>query len=235
MTEQTDRIAALVGMTIDDAVAEFATLDDAALKALFDAEENSSKRKGLLAAIKSEQGAREHQGKVSQIVTLAAESGVKVYTEDEVNALRAEHDERISALEAKLGVVADAGVVEEVTTAKARKLVIGRATAAPAIIAFTGDDDTTLPDLADLTFRQSAFAVNRSREMLELHAPIEFPVSARRAEITKVWLLDANEVPVSFVRLVGPVTIGGSSRTRLPSGFLAFPRMEPAADDSDDD
>lgn len=235
----TEKIAELTKSKIDDVVAAFSTLDDAELTALRAAEVEAANRSSLLKAIDAEQAARELLAREQSIKELAAEQGVTIFTNSDIATLRSEYDERFSALEEKLRD-AEAGTVAEAVPSSIRKLaIVGTATGPFRRIAFTGADDMTLADLDDLEFQAGAFKVDYSRRTISLEQPIVFPISVRRSEVMKAWLLGAEGEPVSVVRFVNPIAIGGGTNARIPAGHLAFAEPEitsaPVAGDDDED
>lgn len=213
--------------TIDVLTGELGSFTDGQLKALHDAESASDKpRAGMVKAIHAEQSARAHNAAVEEVLKFAQDKGVRIYTDNDmsqvVEALKNEHGDRISSLEAAL-LERDGATPAKAKDPEPRMLSLtGEAEAPYGRIAFSDDQGMTLADLPELEFGPGAFEQDRARRRVILTQPIVFPESARRTEVSKVWLLGTNGKAVAFAQMVTPLAVGGGSRATIPAGHLAF-------------
>ncbi|KPH59179.1 hypothetical protein [Novosphingobium sp. ST904] len=226
------KISDLLKVNVDDGIAAFSTLSDDELAAFAAAEAAATNRKSLLKAIATEQEARAHTAKEQKIIALAADAGVRVFTDADVRALieetKMEQNERIAALEIKLAD-AEAGTTAQEVAAQPRKLaVIGNAEGPCLRIAFTGSDDMTIQELPELEFQRGAFKFDHSRRVVSLEQPIVFPIAVRRTEITKAWLVGKNGDAAAVCEFISPLAVGGGTRAKINAGHLSF--SEPKVD-----
>lgn len=211
-----DSITDKLGELSNDELVQLATLEAAATRP----------RTSLEKAISSEQAAREQNAKAIELQKLAAEDGVKLFTEADMRDVQADHDQRIKSLEAQLITLQGATPAKPVDAEPRVLSITGEAAIELTRVAFTDEHDKTLPDLPELEFAASAFSEERLIGGIVLNEPIVFPESARRTAISKVWLLDGDGKAGAVVELPNPLAVGGGSRASFPGKSLRFDRPQ---------
>lgn len=214
-------------LAIPAIVAMFGDLDDEALEALHKGEcekPEPDRRSSLLKAIAAEQNARLQQAKLESkqkaLRELASKEEVEIFFKADMVAVQ----ERLAALEAKLGLTE-----ERTPVAKVWDVTPIEPTAEPdgalLRVAFTGKDNVTVANAPVLTFEPRDLIAQRGGVLLTRE--IVFPAGGARSEVSKVWLLDEAGKGAGVVELMAPMPVGGGTSGRFAPNSLLFTMIEP--------